>query len=101
MRIRQGDKVMVISGKDAGKQSRVSRAFPKTEKVIVEGVNIAKRHQRARGQTMQGGIIARDMPIHVSNVMLVCDKDGPVRAGHQVGADGVKRRVCRKCGDEL
>jgi large subunit ribosomal protein L24 len=101
MKLRAGDKVMVIAGKDAGTESRVARVFPKDDKVIVEGVNTAKRHQRAQGQTMQGGIIDKDMPIHVSNVMLVCDKDGPTRVGSGVNADGTKFRRCAKCGKEI
>jgi large subunit ribosomal protein L24 len=100
MNIKAGDKVVVIAGKDTGKQSRVARVFPKDEKLIVEGVNTAKRHQKPRGQTMQGGIIDKDMPIHVSNVMIVCPDCGPTRIGHKVDAKG-KHRVCRKCGRVL
>jgi large subunit ribosomal protein L24 len=101
IRIREGDKVVVISGKDRGKESRVSRVIPKKGKLIVEGVNTAKRHERPRGQTLQGGIIDRDMPIDASNVMIVCDDCGPTRIGMRVEADGRKRRVCRRCGGEL
>lgn len=100
-RIREGDDVVVISGKDRGKESRVSRVFPREDKLVVEGVNTAKRHERARGQTMQGGIIDRDMPIHVSNVMIICDDCGPTRIGMRIDEDGVKHRVCRKCGGDL
>jgi len=101
MRLREGDKVKVISGKDAGKESRVVRVMPKTNKLIVEGVNTAKKHQAPRGQTMQGGIIDKDMPIHSSNVMIVCPDCGPTRVGHRIDADGVKRRTCVKCGGDL
>lgn len=100
-RIRKGDTVKVISGKDRGKESKVTRVMPKEDKVIVEGVNTAKRHERARGQTMQGGIIDRDMPIHVSNVMVVCEDCGPTRLGMRIDDDGTKHRICRKCGGEL
>lgn len=100
-RIHEGDKVVVISGKDRGKESRVSRVFPRKGKVIVEGVNTAKRHEKPRGQTMQGGIIDRDMPIHVSNVMVVCDDCGPTRVGIRIDDEGRKHRVCRKCGGDL
>jgi large subunit ribosomal protein L24 len=100
-RIREGDTVMVISGKDRGKESRVSRVLPRKDKLIVEGVNTVKRHEKARGQTMQGGIIDRDMPIHASNVMVVCDDCGPTRIGMRIDDDGVKHRVCRKCGGDL
>ncbi|MDH3260286.1 MAG: 50S ribosomal protein L24 [Acidimicrobiia bacterium] len=101
MRLREGDKVKVITGKDAGKESRVVRVMPKTGKLIVEGVNTAKKHQAPRGQTMQGGIIDKDMPINSSNVMIICSDCGPTRVGHRVDADGVKHRTCVKCGGDL
>ena len=101
MRLREGDKVKVISGKDAGKESRVVRVMPKTNKLIVEGVNTAKKHQAPRGQTMQGGINDKDMPIHSSTVMIVCPDCGPTRVGHRIDADGVKHRTCVKCGGDL
>jgi len=101
MRIKEGDNVIVITGKDAGREGRVARVIPKKGKLIVEGVNTAKRHQAPTGQTMQGGIIDKDMPIDASNVMLVCETDGPVRSRSEIDADGVKRRVCIKCGADL
>jgi large subunit ribosomal protein L24 len=101
MKIRKGDRVRVLAGKDKGKEGTVMRAIPEKDKVIVEGVNLAKRHQRPTRATMQGGIIDKDMPIHVSNVALLCPKDGPTRAGYKVDADGEKSRVCRKCGQEI
>ncbi len=100
MRLREGDKVMVIAGKDAGKESRIEKTFPREDMILVEGVNTAKRHSKPRGQTMQGGIIDKDMPIHVSNVMIVCADCGPTRIGHRVDEKG-KHRVCRKCGGDL
>ena len=101
MQLKQGDQVVVISGKDKGKESRVAEVFPKVGKVIVEGVATAKRHTKPRGQTMQGGIVDKDMPISASNVMIVCPTCGPTRIGHKVDADGHKRRVCVKCGGDL
>ena len=101
MRLKSGDLVQVITGKDQGRQGKVAKVFPKKNKVIVEGVNTAKRHQRPTGQTMQGGIIDKDMPIDASNVMLVCETDGPSRSRFVVDADGTKRRVCVKCGSDL
>ncbi len=101
MSLREGDRVMVIAGKDKGRESRIARVIPDKNKVIVEGVNTAKRHQRAQGQTMQAGIIDKDMPIDISNVMLVCDTDGPVRAGQGFDDDGNKYRRCVKCGKEI
>lgn len=101
MKIRKGDRVHVIAGKDRGKEGTVMRAMPKDSKVIIEGVNTAKKHQRATRTTMQGGIIDKEMPIHVSNVMLVCGTCGPVRVGYVVGEDGSKARVCKSCGAQV
>lgn len=101
MKIKKGDRVRVLSGKDRGKEGVVMRAMPADGKVIVDGVNIAKKHQKPTRATMQGGIIDKDMPIDVSNVALLCPKDGPTRAGYRVDADGTKTRICRKCGQEL
>lgn len=101
MKLKTGDKVVVITGKDAGKESRIARVLPAKGKILVEGVNTAKRHRKPSGTTMQGGIIDRDMPIDVSNVMIVCDKCGPTRIGAKVNDKGVKLRVCVKCGGEL
>ncbi len=101
MSIRQGDKVMVVSGKDRGRESRIARVFPKEGKVIVEGINTAKRHQKARGRTLQAGIVDKDLPIHISNVMLVCDECGPVRVEAAFSEAGGKFRRCVKCGSEV
>jgi large subunit ribosomal protein L24 len=101
MELRAGDEVKVISGKDKGKESRVAQVFPKTGKIIVEGVATARRHSKPRGQTMQGGIIDKDMPIDASNVMILCASCGPTRIGHRIDADSRKRRVCVKCGGDL
>ncbi len=100
MKLRAGDKVKVIAGKDIGKESRIERVIPAENKILVEGVNTAKRHQKARSQTMQGGIIDRDMPIDASNVMIVCQDCGPTRIGMRVDDKG-KHRICRKCGGDL
>ena len=74
MKIQKGDTVKVISGKDAGKEGKVLQAFPKKNTVLVEGVNVSKKHQKPQGQTMQGGVIDKSMPINVSNVALVVKK---------------------------
>jgi len=92
---------MVLQGKDRGKEGVVMRAIPTKGKVIVEGVNIAKKHQKPTRTTMQGGIIDKDMPLDVSNVALICPKDGATRVGYKVSENGAKSRVCRKCGQEL
>jgi large subunit ribosomal protein L24 len=103
MNIKKGDTVLIITGKDKGKQGTVSRALPQVSKVIVEGLNIVKKHVRPQGQIRQGGIIDKAMPIHVSNTMLICTECGkPTRVGHErrpMGADQKMRkvRVCKKC----
>jgi large subunit ribosomal protein L24 len=101
MKIKKGDRVVVLQGKDRGKQGVVMRALPSKGKVIVEGVNIAKKHQKPTRTTMQGGIIDKDMPLDVSNVALVCPKDGATRVGYRLSEGGDKARICRKCGQEL
>jgi large subunit ribosomal protein L24 len=101
MKIKKGDTVRVLTGKDRGKEGEVMAAFPATGKVIVDGVNVAKKHQRPLRATMQGGIIDKDMPIPVANVALICSKDGATRAGYRVESDGTKVRICKKCGKEI
>ena len=101
MKLHMGDNVRVIAGKDKGVEGRVARVINESNKVIVEGVATAKRHQRPTGQTMQGGIIDKDMPISASNVMIVCPDCGPTKIGARFDGDGRKYRVCRKCGSDL
>ena len=101
MKLRKGDTVMVISGKDKGRQARVAQVMPKAGKIIVEGVATAKRHTKPRGRTMQGGIVDKDMPIDASNVMIVCPACGATRISATFDADGHKRRTCAKCGGDL
>jgi large subunit ribosomal protein L24 len=101
MRIHKGDRVRVLQGKDRGKEGVVMRAIPQAGKVIVEGVNVAKKHQKATRATMQGGIIDKDMPMHVSSVALVCPSCGPTRVGYRFTPDGDKVRRCKKCGGDL
>ena len=101
MAVREGDRVMVISGKDRGRQSRVARVMPKQGKVVVENINTARRHQKARGRTIQAGIVDKDMPIDISNVMLVCEGCGPVRVRAGFSETGRKYRRCFKCGGEV
>ena len=101
MNIRKDDKVVVLSGKDKGKQGKILTADPKAEKVIVEGVNVATKHQKPRKQGEEGGIIKVETPIYAAKVQLVCPKCGkPTRVGHKI-ADGKKVRVCKKCGAEI
>ena len=104
LNVKKGDTVLIITGKDRGKEGIISRAMPQDNKVIVEGLNVVKKHIRPQGQTRQGGIIEKAMPIHVSNVMLKCTECGqPTRVAHErrtLGADQKVRsvRVCKKCG---
>ena len=102
MKIRKGDRVQVLTGKDRGKTGVVSRSIPDRGKVIVDGVNIAKKHQKPTSQTNTGGIIDKEMPIPVSNVAIICNACGaPTRVGHRFEADGTKVRICRKCGGDV
>jgi large subunit ribosomal protein L24 len=101
MRIRKGDTVQVLSGKNRGKRGQVMVALPEVGKVIVDGANLAKRHTKQRGSTLQGGIIDKDMPLPVSAVAIVCPVDGPTRIGMRFDETGRKVRICRKCGTEL
>ncbi len=101
MKIRKGDKVRVLTGKHRGKEGEVIAVNPKTRKVVVEGVNVAKRHQKPTRAMQQGGIIDKEMPIDVSNVALL-DSDGkPTRAGYRIASDGSKSRIARRTGGEL
>ena len=101
MNIKRDDKVIVLSGKDKGKTGKVLVADPKALKVIVEGVNVATKHQKAQKKGQDGGIIKVETPIYVNKVQLVCPKCGKgTRVGHKI-ADGKKVRVCKKCGAEI
>ena len=101
MNIKKGDTVVVLSGKDKGKQGKVQATVPSEAKVVVEGVNVASRHQKPRKQGEEGGIIKLETPIYACKVMVVCPKCGkPTRVAHKI-ADGKKTRVCKHCGAEL
>ncbi len=104
MKLRKGDRVRVLTGKERGKEGQIIRALPASNKVIVEGVNMAKRHQRATKATMQGGIVDKDMPLPASAVAILCPTDGPTRIGYRVedtGGTRQKVRICKKCGGDL
>ncbi|CAB4686453.1 MAG: 50S ribosomal protein L24 [Actinobacteria bacterium] len=100
MKLKKGDTVLVIAGKDKGKEGEIIRALPRENKVVVSGVNIAKKHQKQTKQTMQGGIIDRDMPVHASNVMLV-HKGKPTRVGYKIQEDGTKVRIAKSTGEVI
>lgn len=104
-KIRRNDTVTVLSGKDRGKSGTVRQVLPKKERVVVEGLNLVKKHQRPTQQAgvpQPGAIVTREAPLHVSNVMLVCRECGrPTRTGVRVRQDGVKVRVCKHCGADV
>ena len=100
-KIRKGDTVVVIAGKDKGKSGKVLSVFEKTPSVVVEKLNIMKRHTKPSQENRQGGILEREYPIHYSNVMLLCPNptcQKPVRVGVRQGEDGERFRECRSCG---
>lgn len=100
MHVKRGDRVQVIAGKDKGSIGKVIRAIPDKGKVVVEGVAIVSKHQKARYQGQESGIIKMESPIDVSNVMRVCPKcNKPARTGVKVLADGSKVRYCKKCNE--
>lgn len=102
MHVKKGDTVVVISGKDKGKKGKVLQAFPKKDRVIVEGVNMVTKHQKPNQQMQQGGIISHEAAIHVSNVMIFDKKANQgVRVGYKALANGEKVRVSKKTGEVL
>ncbi|WP_101847015.1 MULTISPECIES: 50S ribosomal protein L24 [unclassified Halobacillus] len=101
MHVKKGDKVMVISGKDKGKQGTILEAYPKKDRVLVEGINEVKKHAKPSQDNPQGGILTQEAPIHVSNVMPIDPKSGePTRVGYKV-EDGKKVRIAKKSGEAL
>ncbi len=102
MKVVKNDTVMVISGNYRGKKGKVLKVFPKTNRVIVEGVNMMKKHTKPSQKNQQGGIVHKEAPIHVSNVMVMCPKCNRMsRLGHKVLEDKKKVRICRNCGEML
>ncbi len=101
IKLKKGDRVRVLAGKDIGKEGEVSRVLREQDRVIVDGINIVKKHQRATRATMQGGIIDKEMPINVSNVAILCSSCGPTKIGYRFEPDGTKVRICRKCEGDL
>ncbi len=102
MRVKKNDTVRVIAGEDKGKQGRILKVFPESNRVIVEKVNLIKRHTRPSKMVPQGGIIEKEAPINATNVMLVCPKTGkPTRIGVHVAKDGSRTRLSKKSGDPL
>jgi large subunit ribosomal protein L24 len=103
MVVRRDDMVKVMTGRDKGKTGKVLKVLPRDARVVVENVMFIKRHTRPNpGKNIKGGIVEREMPIHVSNVMLICPScNQPTRVGHQVLQDGSRVRVCKKCSATL
>jgi len=102
MNIRKDDTVLVIAGKDKGKKGKVRFAYPDEKRIMVEGINFIKKHSKAKGAARQAGIIEREAPIRVSNVMLLCSKcNHPARVGFRFLDDGKKVRFCRACGEVI
>lgn len=105
LKVRKGDRVRILTGKDSGKEGRVIEVHPLKNSVLVEGVNRVKRHEKIRpskGRSgQQGGIVTKELPVNLSNVSLVCRNDGVARVGFRMEADGAKVRICKKCGAEL
>ncbi|MDQ0340197.1 large subunit ribosomal protein L24 [Caldalkalibacillus uzonensis] len=102
MHVKKDDMVMVITGKDKGKKGRVIAAYPRQNRVLVEGVNMVKKHQKPNQANPQGGIITKEAPIHVSNVMPIDPKTGePTRVGYKVLENGKKVRIAKKSGEPL
>ena len=100
--IKKDDLVVVLSGKDKGKQGKVLSVIPSESKVVVEGVNVATKHKKGTSQTEQGGIVKKEAPIYACKVQRVCPKcNKPTRPAHKLLADGKKVRVCKKCGAEI
>ena len=102
MNIKKNDTVLVIAGKDKGKKGKVHFAYPREDKVLVDGVNIIKKHTKPKGQVRQAGIIEREAPLDASNVMLLCPKcNKPARIGKKTLDDGKRVRYCKVCHDVL
>lgn len=102
MHVKKEDQVKVIAGKEKGKTGRVLRVIAKKDSVLVEKVNLVKRHTKPSSQHRQGGIIEKESPIHISNVMIICSKcSSVVKVGSKLLEDGAKVRACKKCGEVL
>jgi large subunit ribosomal protein L24 len=101
-RIKKNDTVMVIAGRERGKSGKVLRVIAGKDRALIEQLNLVKRHQKARGPQSASGIVEKEAPLHLSNLMIMCDKcNAPVRMGKRVLDDGHSVRVCRRCGEQL
>jgi len=101
-KIKKNDTVMVVAGRDRGKTGKVMRVLPERGRVVIERLNIVKRHSKPRGAQSPGGIVEKEAPIAISNVMIFCDRcNAPVRVAIKVADDGSKSRACRRCGEVI
>lgn len=101
LKVKKGDRVRILQGKDRGKEGEVSRVIPETGKVIVDGLNVVKKHQRATRATMQGGIIDKEMPIPASNVAVIAADGKPTKIGFRFDDKGNKVRIARRTGEDI
>jgi large subunit ribosomal protein L24 len=101
-RLRKDDVVQVVAGREKGKSGKVLRVIPETNRVVIEGLNVVKRHTKPRGPQSQGGIVEKEAPLHASNVMPLCARcNKPTRIGRRRNADGTATRICKHCNDVL
>jgi len=101
-RLKKNDMVMVVTGRDRGKTGKVMRVVPNEARVVVERLNVMKRHSKPRGPQSPGGIVEKEAPLPISNVMFFCERcNAPVRIGIKAAGDGARVRVCRRCGEQI
>jgi large subunit ribosomal protein L24 len=102
LNLRKNDNVMIIAGKERGTTGKILKVLSEKDRAIIERLNLVKRHTKPRGPQQPGGIVEKEASIHVSNLMLMCDRcNAPVRYGHKVLGDGKKVRICRRCGETI
>ncbi len=102
LNLRKNDNVMIIAGKERGTTGKILKVLSEKDRAIIERLNLVKRHTKPRGPQHPGGIVEKEASIHVSNLMLMCDRcNAPVRYGHKVLGDGKKVRICRRCGETI
>jgi len=102
LKLRKNDNVMIIAGKEKGTTGKVLKVLSDKDRAIIERLNLVKRHTKPRGPQQPGGILEKEASIHVSNLMLMCDRcNAPIRFGHKVLGDGKKVRICRRCGETI
>ncbi len=102
LKLRKNDNVMIIAGKERGTTGKILKVLSAKDRAIIERLNLVKRHTKPRGPQQPGGILEKEASIHISNLMLMCDRcNAPIRFGHKVLGDGKKVRICRRCGETI